>query len=177
MTAAETGATGSYTIVLDTQPPTDVDISVTSEDTDNITVDPTSLTFTGGSSGNWATPQTVTVTAVNDSFDDDDNMTTITHAVTTGNTQYTTGLFIASVIATATDDDTAGVAVFGDGMVTAVEGGATDFYIELFGAQRNVVVTITSEDTDNITVHPTSLTFTVGVGGDWCEIGPSPSLP
>ena len=67
VTAAEAGATGSYTIVLDTQPPSSVDISVTSENTNNITVEPTSLTFTAGATDNWATPQTVTVTAVNDS--------------------------------------------------------------------------------------------------------------
>ena len=172
VTAAETGATGSYTIVLDTQPPSSVDISVTSENTNNITVEPTSLTFTAGATDNWATPQTVIVTAVNDSFDDDDNMTTITHEVTTENSQYTSSLSIASVTATATDDDTAGVFVLGSRMVTATEDGQIAIYNIELGSEpsANVVVSVTSEDTDNITVHPPFLTFTSGPGGDWDDL-------
>ncbi|MCY3653574.1 MAG: hypothetical protein OXG70_00830, partial [Cyanobacteria bacterium MAG IRC1_bin_28] len=48
---------GSYTIKLKTDPGADVSIAVSSSDTSAATVSPATLTFTGSSSGNWATAQ------------------------------------------------------------------------------------------------------------------------
>ena len=63
LTIAENAGTGSFTIVLDAQPLTDVVFDISSEDTGEATVSPTTLTFT---STDWNAAQTVTVTGVDD---------------------------------------------------------------------------------------------------------------
>ena len=91
---------GTYTVVLDAQPASDVVIGVNSNNTD-VTLSASSLTFTNG---NWNTAQTVTVTAGQDT-DDADDTATVSHSVTTASGDYTTGLSIASVTVTVNDDD------------------------------------------------------------------------
>ncbi len=71
------GATGAYTVVLDSNPAGDVTVTPASGDSAVATVTG-ALTFTAAT---WNTAQTVTVTAAGDS-DDVDDTTTITHAVT-----------------------------------------------------------------------------------------------
>ena len=71
------GGTATYTVALDSDPgdgaTATVEISVESGPFDNaIYVSPDDLTFTGGASGNWSTPQTVTVTGRNDDDEFDD---------------------------------------------------------------------------------------------------------
>ncbi|KYG71783.1 hypothetical protein MB14_10760, partial [Roseivirga ehrenbergii] len=75
---SETGTTDGFTIVLSAQPASDVVIDVSSGDTGEVTVSPTSLTFT---SANWNTPQTVTVTGVDDALLDGTRNTGITLSV------------------------------------------------------------------------------------------------
>ena len=82
-----TSAEQTYTVKLNTDPGSGETITVmpTSADTTSATVAPTSLAFTGGGSGNWASAQTVTVTALND--DDTANETfNITHPVSGAST-------------------------------------------------------------------------------------------
>ena len=55
---------GSYTVVLASEPSGNVTVTATSGDLDAVTVSPTS--FDVHHNGNWATAQTVTVTAVDD---------------------------------------------------------------------------------------------------------------
>ena len=59
----EAGTTDTFTVVLNAQPSSDVVISVTSGDTGEATVDSSPLTF---NTLNWNTPQTVTITGVDD---------------------------------------------------------------------------------------------------------------
>ena len=61
LTAAEAGAAATFTVVLDNRPAENVVITLAVDD--QVTVGPTSLTFTPD---NWSTPQSVTVTAVDD---------------------------------------------------------------------------------------------------------------
>ena len=75
--ATEAGGTSTFPVRLWTQPSAAVTVSVTSQDSSEGTVEPSSLVFTGGSSGNWNTAQTVTVTGVDDNVDDE----TVTWAV------------------------------------------------------------------------------------------------
>ena len=58
------GDTGTYTVVLTSQPSNDVTVSVDDHPAGRATVSPTSLTFTAD---NWNTPQTVTITSTEDS--------------------------------------------------------------------------------------------------------------
>ena len=66
----EAGGTATFTVVLNSQPTADVTIGTAARATPTEgTVSAASLTFTAG---NWNTPQTVTVTGVNDVVDDGD---------------------------------------------------------------------------------------------------------
>ena len=58
------GSTGTYTVVLTSQPAADVTVSVADHPPGRVTVSPTSLTFTAD---NWNTPQTVTISSTEDS--------------------------------------------------------------------------------------------------------------
>jgi hypothetical protein len=101
----EAGGTDTFTVVLDSLPVASVTIDLSSSNPAEGTVSPTSLTFT---SGNGTTPQTVTVTGVND-------------AVVDGNIAYTiVTINPADVSVTNIDDDTPG-------------GGANDMYVQSVG--------------------------------------------
>ena len=82
----EAGGTATFTVKLNSQPTANVTIGVSSSDTGEGTVSPSSLTFT---STNWNDNQTVTVTGVNDFLDD-------------GNQSYAIVLAAAAVVTVAT---------------------------------------------------------------------------
>jgi hypothetical protein len=154
----EGGATDSYTMVLNAQPTADVTITISQGS--QVTTSPTQLVFT---TANWATPQTVTVTAVDDALVEGSHSGTITHTAAGGN--YA-GIAIAGVTATITDNDSGSVVVSQSGGSTAVtEGGATDSYTLVLGAQPAGNVTITISPDSQVTTSPTpSVTFT---SADW----------
>ena len=102
------GSTGTYTVVLDTQPTGNVTVTPSSGDTGAVTVPAEALTFT---TSNWATAQTVTVTAVGDS-DSTNETVSVSHTVS--------GADYASVTA---GDVT--VRVYDDGSTSAVLVGNT----------------------------------------------------
>ena len=94
----EDGATDTYTVVLTGEPTANVTITPTPGS--QLTVSPPNLTFT---ISNWSTPQTVTVTAVNDAVAEGTHSGTITHAAASTDPGYN-GIAIASVTAAITDD-------------------------------------------------------------------------
>ena len=68
-------ATGTYTVKLSVQPSATVTVALTrgaDSSSDDPTFSPSSLTFTGGNTGNWNTAQTVTVTVTTDTDGVDD---------------------------------------------------------------------------------------------------------
>ena len=76
----ESGSSTSFTVVLDAAPTSDVVLDITSDDTSENTVSPSSLTFT---SADWDSAQTVTVTGVDDQVSDGNIDSTITVSVNT----------------------------------------------------------------------------------------------
>ena len=94
------GGSGTYTVVLDTQPTGDVTVTIV-DPTDNTDVkaEPAALTFT---TTNWDSAQTVTVSAVLD-VDTDDDTATVTHTVS----GYGSVSSAASVTVTVAEDPTA----------------------------------------------------------------------
>ncbi|MBM4090879.1 MAG: DNRLRE domain-containing protein [Planctomycetes bacterium] len=109
----EAGGTVTFTIVLDSQPAADVTIGLSSSDTTEGTVSPTGVTFT---SVNWATPQVLTVTGVDDSIADGNvAYTIVTAAAISGDAEYN-GLNAADVSLTNLNDDATGGA-FGPGNI------------------------------------------------------------
>ncbi|MDQ7778636.1 MAG: C10 family peptidase [Planctomycetota bacterium] len=99
----EGGATDSYTVVLITQPTADVIITVTPNA--EVTVNPTTLTFTNA---NWNVAQTVTVTAVNDGDLEWDHTGSVGHTAVSADPVYN-GVVINSVTVYITDDEAGGV--------------------------------------------------------------------
>jgi hypothetical protein len=95
----EGGNTDSYTLVLDTQPTADVTITLTPGN--QITTAQTTLTFTPT---NWNTPQTVTVTAIDDTIPEGNHNSTITHTITSTDTNYS-NLTLANIEVSINDND------------------------------------------------------------------------
>ena len=98
--AVNEGSTGTYTVVLDSQPTANVTVTPSRTGSTDVTFSPPTLTFTAL---NWNTVQPVTVTAAQDS-DAVDDSATISHAVTGGD--YV-GVTVDSVVVTVDDDETA----------------------------------------------------------------------
>jgi len=99
---AENGATATFTAVLDEQAATDVVLDITSTDTGEITVTPTSLTFT---IGNWDIPQVVTATGVDDEVADGDINVIIDVAVVDANSDDTYDGLSEAITVTNEDDE------------------------------------------------------------------------
>ena len=145
------GGAGTYTVVLDGQPIGDVVITASS-DNDDVTTQPASLTFT---SGNWDTPQTVTVRAGDDD-DSGDDTAVINHAVN-GAAGYA-GITVASVSVSVRDDDEAGVTVTPTELSVNEGGSAT--YTVVLDTQPVGDVSILVVASTGISAQPTELTFT-----------------
>jgi hypothetical protein len=148
-------ASDTYTVVLDSQPAADVVVAVT-PDAQVATTD-TSLTFT---TGNWATPQTVTVEAVDDDLVEiSPHPGQLTHSITSVDPVYAV-IIPAAKDAAITDNDVAGVTIDELGGVTATEGGATGSYTVVLDAQPAMDVVVTLTDDTQVDGAPTPLTFT-----------------
>ena len=110
--------------------------------------------------GNWSTPQTVTVTAVNDAVVEGADTGTITHGASGGGYD---AVSISNVVANVTDNDTASVTVTESGGSTDItEGGATETYDVVLDLEPSGTVTITVSPDADISLSTTTLTFTTG---------------
>ena len=139
LTTTEAGGTANFTIVLNSQPTADVSIGITSDKTAEGTVDKSSLTFT---SANWNTPQTVTVTGVDDLVVDGNvAYNIVTAAATSTDTNYS-GVNAADVAVTNTDNDTKGITVTPTSGLTTTEAGGT----------ANFTVVLNSQPTANVSI-------------------------
>ena len=153
--ATEGGPTDTYTVVLDLEPSGSVTVTLAPDA--QVSVSPNPLTFT---TANWATAQTVTVTAVNDAMVEGSHTGTITHSASGGSYD---GVSISSVVANVTDDDVASVTVTESGGSTDVtEGGPTDTYMVVLDLEPSGTVTITLSPDSDASVSPNPLTFTTG---------------
>ena len=166
------GGSGDYTVVLTSEPTADVTIESRAPASSDLTVNPSSLTFT---SGNWESHQTVAVSAADDN-DFTDDTGTITHRVTSGDSDYN-NRSIGSVAVTVDDDEEVPVTVkFGSANYTVAEGGTVDVTVTLNrDPKREVTIPIERADQNGATsadysgvpsgvtiISPnTSVTFTV----------------
>ena len=116
--ASGAGRTASYTVALNSQPTAQVTaqvtVAVSSRDAAVATVNLAELTFT---TGDWATGQTVTVSAVDDAIDNTpERTTTIDHTASGGDYGSVTG----TVAVTVSDDE--GGAAFSIADASVIEG-------------------------------------------------------
>ena len=150
LTVAE-GGTADYTVKLSFQPTADVTVDITGGG--DVTVNPTSLTF---SSATWNTAQTVTVTAAQDDDGADDTLT-VGHAVDSSSAAEYLGATLDGLAVTVTDDESLGITL-SPTTLTVAEGGTADYTVKLsFQPTADVTVDITGGG--DVTVNPTSLTF------------------
>ena len=153
------GASGTYTVVLATQPSALVTVTVGVPAGTDVSVRPSSVTFT---TGNWSTARTVTVTAA----DDDDaagDEVTLSHSVASSDTDYNNAP-ADPVVVTVADDDTAAVSV-SPASLTVIEGDASgDSYSVVLDTEPSALVTVTvsGHSGSDVSVSPTRLTFTTG---------------
>ena len=155
----ESGTTDTFTVVLDAQPTSDVLLSLSINDNSEASVS-SSLTFTPI---NWDSPQTVTVTGLDEETVDGIQTSTVTISVVdaVSNDSFD-DVADQTVSVSTTDDDVAGFTVVEFGGSTEVdESGTTDIFTVVLDAQptSDVVLTVTSSDTGEATVN-SPLTFT-----------------
>ncbi len=101
LSTTEAGGTASVEVSLASAPLQNVVVSVVSSDTGEGTVSPDSLTFTPD---NWDTPQTVTLTGVEDSLDDGDQSYAIQFSTSSTDLLYD-GLAVADLTVVNVDND------------------------------------------------------------------------
>ncbi len=153
----EGGATDTYTVVLNSEPAANVTVSLTADE--QATLSTSSILFT---SANWDEPVTVTVTAVNDDIDEDAHTATTTHSVVSADPDYD-DIETESVVATVTDNDTAGItATQSAGTTTVSEAvdGSTDSYTIVLTSEPTANVTVALDAGDDISLSTTSIVFT-----------------
>ena len=158
LTTTEAGGTVTFTVVLRTQPTATVTIAITSSAVTEGTALPASLVFT---TTNWATPQVVTVTGVDEMIADGDQLYSImTGLAVSTDTNY--GMLDAvDVFVTNTDDDTAGYVFSKTSVETSEAGVADSFFVSLRSQPTNpVTVPFSSSNTQEATVPAGPLTFT-----------------
>ncbi|MDX2090217.1 MAG: glycine-rich protein [Kofleriaceae bacterium] len=148
---AEDGTTATFTVVLDVPPLADVTIPVSSPDTGEIAADVAQLVFT---TTNWSTPQTVTLTGIDDLVDDGNQTVGIDLGTIASTDTGYTALTLADVAVVNVDDDQLGVIVTSAAGPTAESGTTTTF-----------TVVLTSEPVAGVTVTPTSSDTTEGTVG------------
>ncbi|MYE33768.1 MAG: hypothetical protein F4X23_02825, partial [Gemmatimonadales bacterium] len=100
------GGTGTYTVVLESQPTAPVTVGVSVAGDPDVTVSPPSLQFTAG---NWSAPRTVTVRAAEDA-DAARDTAMVSHAVSGGD-YGANGVTAAPVAVYVTDDEVPSTAV------------------------------------------------------------------
>jgi large repetitive protein len=161
LTTKENGMMASFQIVLNSRPTADVTIAISSSNTKEGTVTPSSLKFTGA---NWAAPQTVTVTGVNDDVADGNQVyRVITGAAQSPDAKYN-AMDPADPNVTNTDDDSPGISVVftpSTGLSTREDGTSASFTVVLDSQPTaDVTVPVRSTNTKEGTVNPASVTFT-----------------
>ncbi|MBK8170387.1 MAG: hypothetical protein IPK60_08565 [Sandaracinaceae bacterium] len=155
----ESGLAFTFMVRLATLPTANVDVPIVSSDESEGEVDPASLTFTAA---NWFTPQTVTVSGVDDFIADGSQMYVVHVGPAVSADAFYSGLAGADVSLTNDDNDTSGITVSPSGGLTTTEShGTATFSISLTSSpEANVTIALSSDNTAEGTVTPASLTFT-----------------
>ena len=176
-TVAENGGTDTYTVALTVAPSHDVTVTAKSANPAAATVKTTgtagasaTLTFTPQ---NWSTPQTVTVTGVDDSVVNTggERSANITHAVASSDSRYSGKQ--GSVTVTVTDDDSAPPVV-----VPVATVGSTNYTGGEAAGSRSVSVAVSLDSP--APQGGLAVSYTVGgtadAGSDYAALGSSLSI-
>jgi hypothetical protein len=156
---SELGDSATFTIALNSQPTADVTIPLASSDLTEGTVSPANVTLTAA---DWFMPHTVTVTGVDDSIADGNQI----FAIITGNASSAdpryNGINPPNVQVTNLDNDTASVIVDAAPLLQVSENGTTATFTMVLttAPSANVMCGLSSSDTTEGVVSPAAVTFT-----------------
>jgi hypothetical protein len=158
LVTAEDGQQATFTVNLLTKPAADVTINLSSTVTAEGTVSPSSLTF---NPTNWAAPQTVTITGVDDALVDGPQPYTIVISAATSTDPEYNGIDPDDVSVVNADDESGAFVLSNtSGLVTTEAGGQATFAVHLTTAPTaDVTLPISSSNPNEGSVSPSSLTF------------------
>lgn len=149
---SESGTTNTVSVALTKAPPEDITITVTSLDLTEVTVSPSTLTFTPL---DWDIEQPVTLTGVDDDVIDGTQIASVSF-------DYK-GLKVETLNVQNTDDDEAGITVSKESLTVEENSTATESFTVVPNTQPEdddeIVVTVISEDTGEATVDYDTLIF------------------
>ena len=159
----EAGGSSTFTVVLDNAPTANVTATITGLKTQEGSLDTDTLTFT---TANWNTPQTITVTGVDDNYANGDY--TYSLIATASNSGGYAGTERAATNIKNIDDDTNGVTIAqtgttdGSGNLLTTEAGGTSTFTAVLNAQptADVTVSLSGNDTTEDSLSTNTLTFT-----------------
>lgn len=159
LVTTESGGKATFTIVLTKEPTKDVFIGLSSSNINEGVVTPQTLTFTAE---NYAAPQMVQVTGVNDDLEDGPQTYLVETSAATSADPYFLGLDPLDVEVTNTDNDTAGIMVTPPGgLVTNESGAEATFTIQLNKLPTgDVTIPLRSSNEAEGMVSPLLVTFT-----------------
>ena len=148
------GATGIYTVGLDSEPTGQVTVAVQGASGD-VTVSPSQLTFT---STDWFSDKEVTVTAAADADGEPDADVTLRHVVRGADYDRVKA---DSVRVTIQEVDTRDMEV-SDSALTIDEGGTNSYTVALTSQPTGTVTVVVRGQSGDVTVDPSRLIFTTG---------------
>ena len=151
----------SFTVVLDSQPLSDVVVKLISDSQPDVTVSVSTLTF---QPDNWNVAQTVNLSGLDDDQDDGDEQTTITIQVDDAASDNAfDDVDDQTIIVTTTDDDAAGVTLSKTTAQVSEDGTTVvDSFDVVLDAQpiADVVLELTLSDSPDAAVDRSTLLFT-----------------
>ena len=154
----ESGLADTFTVVLNSKPKANVTISMSTPFTKEISFSPTKLVF---NNVNWNTPQTVTVTGLDDTVPDGDRTWVLVTAPATSTDAQYNGLNPSDVVGTNRDNEATGYTIT-PGFIVVSEGGTTTFTLRLnLKPTANVRVPLSvAGQPPQVRLNTTALTFT-----------------
>ena len=147
------GGTATYTVVLQTQPSADVAVALTLTGSDDVAASPETLRFTDL---NWDIARTVTVKGLQDD-DASDEAATVGHTASGGGYDSVT---IGDVSVAVDDDDTPSVTLTDTSLTLREDTSAVYAVVLDTEPSGPVTVTLTTTGSADVSVSPTTLTFT-----------------
>ena len=152
----EAGTKVTFTVALGSQPTANVTVAASSSATKEGTVAPASLTFTAS---NWSTPQTVTVTGVDDNVADGNQSYTVSLKASGADAKYA-ALATSTVSVVNVDDDKVGITVAPTTCATTPGTTATFTVVLKSQPLGPVSIALSSDTVTEGTVAPATLSFT-----------------
>jgi hypothetical protein len=154
---SESGQTATFTVALKSPPTKAVTFTVASDTPAEGTASPGTLTF---DPTNWGTPQTVTVTGVDDHNADGSRQYTVAVGAASSADPRYAALDPPDVAVTNLDDEPGLLITGGDGIVTSEGGAQATFTVRLNSKPTDTVrLPVSSTDTGEGTVSAAELTF------------------